>query len=490
MSLKEKFVSGVYWSTGANVIQQMLAFAISIILARHLLPRDYGLIAMVLVFTGAASMLVEAGFHGALVQHQELQPRHTNSVFWVNAAAASAFTIAFYFAAPLIADFYATPALEPMTRWLSLMFGFGAIRIVQEALLLKSMAFQRLAKIEVFSQVIPGVLAIYLAVIGWGVWSLVVQYLAHQAMKSALVWFYSAWRPQLRFSYSAVRELFGYSANLTGGAFISYWAGQADTLLIGKFMDSSGLGVYTRARSLIMIPIIGGTQIISTVMFSILSSIQNDKERVKRTYLRATRMMAFVTFPLMLGLFAVADPFVLALLGPNWTAVAPLMQILCYFGITQTLCYPTRMIFMSQGRTDVLLRWNVVNAVVLIVAIIVGVWFGTIKAVALAYLIANIALAYPCITIAGKLIGLTFVETIEYVAGVFGCAAAMAVGVWGLGLALPSEWSVWAILAIQIPSGIASYAAIAWLANVDAFAEFKDVAWQLRRKPKIASSYG
>lgn len=489
VSLKDKFVSGVFWGAGAQAIQQALNLGVTIILARQLLPADYGMIAMILVFTGFAQMFVGWGFSAAIIQRQDLGSQHTSSVFWISTAAALALTLAFYGAAPHIAGFYGMPALEPVARWLSLTFVFSAFSIVPEALLRKSMAFERLAKIEVLTLLVPGGVAIYLALNGWGVWSLVVQYLAHQAMRSALMWFYSAWRLRLRCSLSAVRELFGYGANLTGFNFITYWGLRSDALLIGKFMDSASLGIYSRAHSLMLIPVIGGTQVISKVMFPILSSIQDDKKRVKRAYLRATRLMAFTTFPMMLGLFVVAEPFVLAALGPNWTAVAPIVQIFCFVGVTQTLCYPAGTIYMSQGRTDLIFRWGIGNAATLIVAVIIGVSFDTVAAVALAYLIASLALTYPCLTIPGKLIGMTFSDVIGHVAGIFGCAAAMAAGVWSLGLGLPSDWPAWAILVVQVPVGVVMYVAIAWLVNLDAFMEFKDVVLQLKYKRKIASTY-
>lgn len=490
MNLKERFVSGVSWSAGAQTAQQVLTLGISIILARHLLPKDYGLVAMVLVFTGFADMLIEGGFSAALVQNQRLDPQHTSSAFWINTAAAAALAVAFYFAAPFIAGFYEAPALEPVARWLSPIFVLSAIRIVPSALLLKSMAFDRLAKIDVFTLLIPGVLAICLAINGWGVWSLVIQNLANQAMKSALIWFYSPWRPRLCYSQSAVRELFGYSANLAGYHFIQYWGTQSHALLIGKFMDSSSLGIYTRAQGLVLVPVMAGVGIVGRVMFPILSSIQNDTERVKRTYLRTIRLIAFVTFPMMLGLLVVAESFVLTLLGSSWAAVAPIIQIFCCFGITQTLCYPAGSIFLVKNRTDLLLKWSTVSAGILITSVIIGISFGAIEAVALAFIIANIALTYPYVAISGKLIGVTFAEVIGHVAGVFGCAAAMAIGVWGLGLILPSDWPTWAVLLSQVFAGIVMYGAIAWLVNLDAFVECRDVVLQLKYKRKIASTYG
>src|SRR5690606_5311141 len=256
--------------------------------------------------------------------------------------------------------------------------------------------------------------------------------------------------PGLQFSVSAVRELLGYSSSLVGFGFVNYWARNADNLLIGKYLGSAALGVYSRAYSLMLLPISEVISVLGSVMFPALSSIQQDRARVKRIYLRAMPMIALIAFPMMLGLVAVAEPFVLTLFGERWIGVAPLLRTLCFVGVIQSMCSPTGWIYTSQGRTDRMFWWGIGGSGTLIVGIVVGVLQGTVQAVALCYFLANVVICYPCIAIAGRLIDLRFAEVARSVSGPLLCAMAMAVLVWGAGRLLPASWSPAMTLAILV----------------------------------------
>lgn len=315
MNLRDKTITGVGWSAigrGVNLLGQLIT---SIVLIRLLLPEDYGLLAMALVFTGFATLFTEFGFSKALVQRQQLEPAHTTSTFWANLVAGLLLAVAFYAVAPGLAIFYETPALKPVARWISLTFLLGSFGIVPRALLEREMAFKTITKVEITAVLVAGGVAVTLALLGGGVWSLVAQLLCHQALQSILFWTYTSWRPGFSFSWPALRDLMHYGANLTGFNIINYWARQADDLLIGKVMGLASLGIYNRAYTLMLLPLTQVTSLLSRVMFPALSRIQHDKGKVRWAYLRMIQLVAFITFPMMIGLFVVAEPFVATLLG-------------------------------------------------------------------------------------------------------------------------------------------------------------------------------
>src|SRR5690554_1741922 len=485
MSLKQRTVAGLAWSTAARVFQQVIQFTLSVILARLLVPEDFGLVGMVAVFLGFAALFGEFGFSSALVYQPDLRPIHSVSIFWINILAGVLIAALFWVSAPYIARFYDAPALERITQVIGLNFVLSASSIVPLALLRRSMSFNRIAVLNVTAALVAGGVAILLAYMGLGAWAIVTQGLVSATSTSLLALALAGWRPRLQFSVSAVRELLGYSSNLVGFGFVNYWARNADNLLIGKFLGSFALGIYSRAYTLMLLPISEVISVLSTVMFPALSSIQQDKARVKSIYLRAMPMIALVAFPMMLGLIVVAEPFVLTLFGERWIAVAPLLRILCVVGVIQSMCSPTGWIYTSQGRTDWMFWWGIGGSGTLIVGIVVGVLHGTAQAVAFCYLLANVLTCYPCIAIPGRLIDLRFSEVARSVQGPLLCATLMAAIVWGAGTLLPESWPPVARLTSLVALGVVSYSALVLGSRLAVVAELRDLLESLRGERKL-----
>lgn len=457
MNLKQKTFKGIAWSALERILSQGLQFAITVILIRLLSPEDFGLIAMLMVFIGFATIFSDFGLGSALVQKHDISPKHINGVFWINLLLGLLTTTAFFFSAPLLARFYNTPKLEILSRALSFVFLLSTPGIVPRSLLTKKLAFDRLAKLEIGAICVSGIAAIFIALGGWGVWALVIQSLIRESVRSLASIMAVEWHPQLSTSISAVRELLKYSTNLSGFQVINYWARNSDNLLIGKYLSVTSLGIYTRAYSVLLLPLNQIVGILTQVMFPALSAIQHDKARVREVYLRAMQVISFVVYPIMMGLLVVAHSFVTILFGARWIEVAPLIQIFCLVSITQVLCNPVGWIYMSQGRTDWMFRWGLFGSTSLIGAIAIGVYGGSIQTVALAYLIATTLITYPCIAIPGKLIKMRFIDVARTVAPSFLCASTMALIVWCLGAILPQTWPVFIQLAMQVVLGVFLY---------------------------------
>lgn len=467
-SLRQQTVGGVLWSLAARGTKVAIQFVISVVLARLLTPEDFGLVGMIAVFTGFAMLFNDLGFGAALVQKEELEERHRSSLFWLNCVAGLLLSGLVFASAPLLASFYEEPRLVPLTQLISANFFLGSLNVVQGALLKRNLEFRRLAYVEVVSVVAAGAVAIGLALTGFGVWALVWQMLVATAVAVAMMWVVSSWLPAARFELDAARELFGFSANLLGFRSFNYWVRSADDLLVGRIVGSHGLGVYTRAYESMLMPLRQVSNVVGRVMFPSLSRIQRDPERVRRAYLRAIAMIALVTFPMMTGLFVVADSFVLGLLGPKWVEVIPILRVLCLVGLAQSVGTTTGWIYQSQGRTDWMFRWGIVSGVVTLVAFAVGIRWG-VMGVAVAYATRNFALTYFNFSIPGRLIDMEFSDVARAVAPAAGHALLMALIVWGCQLALPEGLPKWGALGVNVTAGATVYAVLMWSFRPDAF---------------------
>jgi O-antigen/teichoic acid export membrane protein len=472
--LKQRTVTGLLWSAGVNVGQQFLTFAVTAVLARLLVPADFGLVATVAVFTGFVSLFIDFGLGAALVQRTTLTERHRSSAFWMNLAVGLALTVLVAALAPALARFFDEPRLIDLTWVLSLNFIVASLGIVQSALLQRSMNFRRGAAIEIAAILVGGAVAIGMAVAGYGVWSLVAQLIATSAGRTTLLWATSEWRPHRIVDRDAMRELWRFSGNLAGFTAVNYWARSADNFLIGKFVGAAGLGIYSRAYNLMLLPITQISTVTARVMFPALSRIQQDTPRVKRAYLRAIGIIGLLGFPLTAGLFVVARPFVLTLYGAKWAGVVPVLQILCVAGLMQPVVVTVGWIYQSQGRTDWLMRWGLVTSVLIVSAFGIGIHWG-VKGVAVAYAIINYALLYFAFTIPGKLIGMRFREVFLALRGPLFSALAMAALVWTAGRTFPTGWRPAAVLFAQFGIGVCTYAVLIHVFAREHYRELKDL---------------
>ena len=469
MSLRHHTIKGVAWNTLGRISNQVLQFGLSVILMRLLQPADYGLLAMAWVVIGFAGIFNEFGFGSAIVQRQDIDAQHLSSVFWINIAIGVGFTLLFFMTAGWMADFFHTAGLKPVMQWLSFSFLIGGLGIVPGALLQKQMRFDLINQISVATTFLSGCIGVYMAYRGYGVMSLVAQSLSNSLIGLPLMFIASRWKPRLVLSWKHVRQLFSFSAYLTGFNVINYWARRSDDLLIGKFMGSTSLGIYSRAYALMLLPITQVISMVSGVMFPALSSIQHDKQRIKSIYIRVIQVIAFFSFPMMLGLVATADHFMLGIFGSKWAGVIPLIRILAFVGVLQCIGNPTGWIYLSQGKTNWMFWWGVFGSGSVVVAIIVGVWMGSIYTVAWAYLFINILLSYPVVAIPGRLIGMKWIEVYRPLLPTFLISASMAIIVYFAGMALPLAWpAIWKLV-VQVMLGAGIYFTLMWWWNIPVF---------------------
>jgi PST family polysaccharide transporter len=378
---------------------------ISAILARLLTPSDFGLIAMVIVFSSFVAIFSDFGLTSAIVQKKEVSDETLSSTFWISVGLGALLTIALAASAPLIAAFYSEPRLTPLVVLISTTFFIASFGNVQSALLTKSMNFKALAVIGICALGISGPISIFLAFAGYGVWSLAWNTVLFTSITVVITWIYSRWIPHFSLRLQQVRGLLGFGANLTGFSFVNYFARNMDNLLIGRFLGPAPLGFYNLAYNLLLFPLTNVSDVVGRVMFPALSTIQHDKQKVREAYVTANRYIATVSFPMMIWLLVTAPELIKVVYGPKWTSAIPLVQILALTAILQSIATNVGWIFLSQGRTDILFKLSIFTTIAAAISFAVGLRWG-VEGVAIAYTIETYLVAYPIFAVTFRLIDL------------------------------------------------------------------------------------
>lgn len=472
-------VRHVTWTGASQVIRLAVQFTVSVILARLLGPEVFGLLALANVFVGFARIFSDFGLGSALVQQSGASAEDRSFIFWINLIVGVVLTAAMAASAPLIAAFYHDPRLIPITLLVSPEFFVSSVGILPKSLLQKEFAFQRLAVIEIGGAVSSAVVGIVLALRGWGVYSLVFASLADAVVSTALAWKAVPWLPSLAWRSTRTRGLLSYGLGLLGFNTLNYWMRNGDNLLIGKFCGAWELGIYNRAYSLLLFPVSQVHQVLTKVMFPALAAVQHSKTDFRKLYLRGCRDISFVMFPVMVGLIVTADDFITAVYGRRWVAVIPVIRILAIAGVGQCIGTTVGWIYTASGRTDLMFKWSVWSAPVLIAAFIIGVRSGAVG-VAAAYTVACVLLWYPMWRVAGSIIDLDFKTTMLAVARPFACAVLMSAVALTVKMAASTFSTEPALRLIAVVSaGAISYPLFVRLVDPTAFAEITGAALAL-----------
>lgn len=400
---------GVLWTGGGQVLRQLLQVVTSVLLARLLMPADFGLLGMALVFYGLVQLFADFGLGAAIVQSREVTPTALASSFWLNMIVAVILALALAAAAPGIADFFGNARLGPIVMVLSFGLVFGGLVVVPRAILFKRLRFPEIAKAQVAGSAVGAVCAVALAWSGFGVWSLVVQPLVGSATTMALTVFYARWIPRLQFRWRSIRGMVGFSAAVLGADVVNYAHREGDNLFVGKFLGSGPLGYYSLAYQLMLYPMNQVSQVIVRILFPVLSTLQDQWARYREVYLKAVGAIALITFPMMVGLFAVARDLVTVVFGVKWLPMVPVLQILCWAGLLQSVATTAGLIYLSTGNAGVRLRFSLVSTPVFLAFVVAGLPWG-VEGVAAGYAIAALLVAYANFYIAFRLVGLSLVR--------------------------------------------------------------------------------
>ena len=435
MSLKAKVLSGTKWVAFANVFKQVLQVLALIVYARLLSPDDFGLFAILMIFVGFLLLFTDMGTASALIHIDEPGEKLLSSVFYFNLMVGIAFTLLMFFLSEAIAGFFDDSALMVPLQIISLNFIIVAFAVVQKARYEKALDFKPVTLTESFAVLIGIIAGVAAAFSDLGVYSLVIQTLTTSLITTLLLWYLSSWRPLLYFSWRDIQSIWHYTANLSAFNFVNYFARNADNFLIGKFLGSSALGVYSLAYSIMLYPIQNISRILLRILFPAFSHIKEDNEKFKRAYLKALFFIALVSFPIMGGLIVTADLIVDVFFGEKWSNLAIILMILAPVGIIQSIGTTNGSIYMAKGSTSLLLKIGIVSSIVTVLFFIPGVYFG-VEGVALSYLLSNLVMLYPVFKISWRQIDLTIREGMALLAPLLVITLLMDTGVFFIGMGL------------------------------------------------------
>lgn len=363
-SLKQKTTSALFWSSVERFSNQGISFFFSILLARMLDPSDFGIIAMITIFFAVAQSFVDSGFSNALVRKTDRIEEDLSTCFYFNIAVGLVAYIVLFFIAPFVATFYNQPILSPIIRITGLGVVLNSLCVVQQALFTIRIDFKSQAKVTLSATIISGIVGVVLAYLEYGVWALVWQGVVMSLVRMGILWLMSKWRPKTGFSKDSFHYLFGYGSKLLASGLLDTIYNNIYPIVIGKFYSPAQLGNYSRALSFAQLPSSNITSILQRVTFPVLSTIQDDMPRLQTNYRRLLKLSAFIVFPLMMGLAAVAFPVIRIILTPKWEGCSLYLQIICF----ALMLYPIHAINLNllqvKGRSDLFLRLEVIKKIV------------------------------------------------------------------------------------------------------------------------------
>jgi len=474
-NLKGKTKKGLYWSFFNQFANYGMQFCVGIVMARLLSPEDYGITALPAVFMSVAMILQEGGLSDALVRKTDLTERDMSTAFYYSFGVGIFMYVVLFLAAPLIAEFYKTPVLVPLMRVTALGFVWGALGIPQNVILKRRLDFKTPTKIGITTKVFSACVGIAMAYAGYGLWALVISGFLSGILYLLLIWFKVRWLPKAKWSKDSFKYLWGYGNKMMASSMLNTLYNNIAPIFIGKYYSPAQLGVYNRAQNYANMPSQNVTGVIANVTFPVLSKLQNDDEKLAFNYRRMLKVSAFVIFPVMLMLSALAHPLVITMVTAKWESCVILLQIICF----SMMWYPVHAInlnlLMVKGRSDLFFRLEVIKKItgISILAItlpmgLVAFCYGGI----LSSMISLIINTYYT----GKLIHVGYWKQMKDLMPIFALSFLMWLAIHAVNYFISNM-----ILQI-IVGGLVGFVLYVGIAYLMKFSELEDVKYMLNRK--------
>lgn len=467
MKKESGLLSNLSWKFAERIIAQLVTFIVSIILARLLDPSHYGSIAIVNVFITFANVFVSDGLGSALIQKKNADVLDFSSVLYFNVFLSLLLYFCLFLIAPFISSFYGEgyEILTPVLRVLGIKLILAAINSVQHAYVSKHMIFKKFFYATLFGTIISAFVGIYMAYSGFGVWSLVAQYLTNSFIDTVVLNISLRIRLIKRFSFARVRDLFGFGIKILGSNLLITSYTQVRALIIGKLYTSKDLAYYQKANQYPELLVTNINTSIGAVLFPKMSREQDSIDKVRNTTRMSIRFSGYVMAPIMLGLLTVAKPLVLLMLTEKWLPCVPYIQLLCINYLFRPIHTANLQAIKAVGRSDIILKLEIIKKSIEIVTLL-GVMWISVKAI-----VVNMAILATLFTIVNsfpnkKLIGYSYFEQLKDVSPPLLMAIVMAISVFAIGL-LPI--AAFPLLIIQIIAGVIIYAILSIISRNQEF---------------------
>lgn len=471
-SLKTKTIHGVGWTAADTIGRYGVTFVISLVLARLLTPKEYGLIGILSIFINLFNVIVDGGFTNAIIRKQNVKDVDYCTVFYINFVLSVVLAITLFLCARPIAHFFNNSELVALTQVMSSVVVINAIAIVHKARLTKILDFKTQTKIAIISASLSGIMGIIMAIIGYGVWALVGQQITYQLVNTILFWVYNRWCPKLLFSWKSFKELWDFGWKLLVSGILDSLGNELYTVVIGKFYNPQTLGQYTRANQFSSIFSSNLTTIVQRVSFPVLSIIQDDIPRLKSAYRGVIRTTMLPTFVLMLGMAAVAKTMVIVLVGDQWLPCIPFLQIICFY----MMLYPLHALNLNAiqviGRSDLTLKIKIIKTIIGLIPLLLGILFN-IYWLLIGSVIANFISYYLNTYYSGPLLKYPIIEQIRDITPSFRVAVIMAIPVYAMSYISLNPFF---LLPLQLIVGVAIVFIICEKTKLSEYIELKSMA--------------
>lgn len=425
-----KVANSVIWSGIERLSVQGIQFVLTIILARLVLPSDYGLIALLTVFLVMAQVFVDSGFTMALIQKQNPTEKDFSTAFYFNIVVGTIIYLLLYFLAKYIALFFQEPQLELIAKVVFLDIIISSFAVVQRAKLTLALNFKLQTVASLFAVVVSGVCGVYLAYNGYNVWALVVQTLLNNLLNVGCLWILVKWLPIFSFSWESFKQLFFFGSKLLLAGVISSLYSQLYTIVIGKTFSTTNLGYYNRASSFASWFSVNLSAIINRALFPVLCSIKENEEELEKRFLFYMRMASFAIFPLMLGIVALAEPIVACLFTEKWLPIVPLLRILCLAYMWDPIMLMNSNFLAVKGRTDMQLKGELWKKMIAVVILLVTFPFG-LEMVCWGLVVYSFVDIYIMTHFVRKVSCLSLMNELKSIMPIFALSVGTAIITWG-----------------------------------------------------------
>ncbi|MEC6910137.1 lipopolysaccharide biosynthesis protein [Klebsiella quasipneumoniae] len=406
---------------------KILAQLINVVyLAKIIPPAEYGIMAMAMVVINLGTLLRDLGTSAAIIQRKELTSNLVNTVFWLNVIMGVGLCIIVLGSSSFIASLYHQDKLFYVLVILSVVFPLSSCAAAHLALLERESQFKKISITEVSSSTVSVIVAIVLANLGFGVYSLVFQAIVLNLMSAIQFWVASSWRPSFKtiINGDELKKIFSFSANLSLFNFINYFSRNTDSFMIGKFMNATILGSYNLAYRIMLFPLQSLTFVAARSLYPILSKSQDDNLQISKIYINCVFFILLITAPLMSGLAFYSKPFVSIVFGEQWHITGDILKWLAPTAIIQSVLSTSGSVFMAKGRTDVLLKLGIIGAFLQVSSFLIGVHYD-ISTFAMCYMIANILNFFPVMYLLMKIINDTLFSLVKAIFPIFIAVAVM-----------------------------------------------------------------
>lgn len=477
-SLKAKTVRGTVWSAVDNVANQGITFLVGLVLARLLSPHEYGLIGYILIIVAILNSIVDSGFSNALIRKKDAKEIDYNTTFIFNLVLSVGMVLIMFISAPWISRFLKEPQLIPLIRVMSAIIVINAVAIIQRTTLVKRIDFKTQTKVSLISSVVSGVIGISMALYGMGVWSLVGQQLSRQLLNTVFLWVFNRWLPKWQFSWTSFRELFNFGWKLMVSGLIDVTWKEIYQLVIGKCYSTATLGQYTRGKQFSDIFSSNMTAIVQRVSYPVLSSVQDDRIRLKEGYRKIIKMSMFISFTCLFGLGATAKPLITVFIGPQWQEAAEYLQIIVFAASLYPLHAINLNMLQVQGRSDLFLKLEIIKKIIGTGPIFLGIFIG-IKWMLWGSLITGFFSYYLNSYYSGTMLNYCIWQQIKDILPSFGIAMVMMLCVYAVSfIDLSPAW----ILLVQLLTGFFVTVSICEVTKYEEYIELKNILFRLIKR--------